>query len=38
MESSKNNSYYILLAIFIIMIVCAYMFDKGEILGRALAK
>jgi hypothetical protein len=37
MKFLKSNLFYILVAIIAMMLLLAYIFDKGEILGRALA-
>ncbi|GEM_PF-2740008 len=38
MKFFKSNSFYVLVLAFIVMVLMAYAFDKGEILGIAMAK
>ena len=38
MKFFKSNLFYVLVLAFIVMVFMAYAFDKGEILGKALAK
>lgn len=38
MKIFKSNSFYILVTIYVILLLFAYVFDQGEIFGRALAR
>ncbi len=38
MKFFKSNSFYILFGIFAIMLLLAYIFNKGEVFGRVLSK
>lgn len=38
MKFFKSNLFYVLVLGFVVMLIMAYAFDKGEILGKAMAK